>query len=244
MARIFKEEDFFARRNDILDVVQGLVFTKGYQQMTIQDILDELHISKGAFYHYFDSKQALLEALVERSQSAALEVLRPIVEEPQLSALEKTERFFSTLVGWKSAQKDYLIVLLRAWYLDENIVLRQKITSAGMRQFSPLLAAIVAQGMREGVFTAPYPEQLGEVLLALFQGLGDSLATKLLSLMQPAGRRQREENLLEIEKNVAAYSTAITQILGAPAGSFCFIDAATLKEWAEAISNHNHERSG
>jgi AcrR family transcriptional regulator len=32
-----------------------LVFTKGFEQMSIQDILDELHISKGAFYHYFDS---------------------------------------------------------------------------------------------------------------------------------------------------------------------------------------------
>ncbi len=63
MARIVKAHA--ARRNEILDVAQRLIYTKGYEQMTIQDILSDLQISKGAFYHYFDSKQALLEAIIE-----------------------------------------------------------------------------------------------------------------------------------------------------------------------------------
>ena len=65
MARIVKEEEYVEKRNEILAVAQRLVYTKGYEQMTIQDMLDELQISKGAFYHYFGSKQALLEALIE-----------------------------------------------------------------------------------------------------------------------------------------------------------------------------------
>jgi len=40
------------------------VYTTGFEQMSVQDILDELKISKGAFYHYFDSKLALLDGLV------------------------------------------------------------------------------------------------------------------------------------------------------------------------------------
>ena len=63
MARKVKEEDYASRRNEILDAARTLVYTKGYEQMSIQDILDALKISKGAFYHYFDSKPALLEAL-------------------------------------------------------------------------------------------------------------------------------------------------------------------------------------
>ena len=54
MVRTIKEPS--ERRNDILDAARRLIYTKGYEQMTIQDILDELGISKGAFYHYFDSK--------------------------------------------------------------------------------------------------------------------------------------------------------------------------------------------
>ena len=79
MVRVVKESS--VRRNEILDVAQQLVFTKGYEQMTIQDILDGLHISKGAFYHYFDSKGDLLEALVERMASDGMRLLLPIVED-------------------------------------------------------------------------------------------------------------------------------------------------------------------
>ena len=61
MARSVNEKEYAVKRNEILDVAQRFVYTRGYEQMSIQDILDELHISKGAFYHYFDSKQALLE---------------------------------------------------------------------------------------------------------------------------------------------------------------------------------------
>ena len=56
MARILKEEEHTAKRNEILDAALQLVYSKGYEKMTIQDILDQLQISKGAFYHYFDSK--------------------------------------------------------------------------------------------------------------------------------------------------------------------------------------------
>src|SRR5215468_5283073 len=69
------------RRTEILDAAQYLITTKGYEQMTIQDILDRLQISKGAFYHYFDSKQALLEAIIERMQHEVAQILLPIVHD-------------------------------------------------------------------------------------------------------------------------------------------------------------------
>lgn len=42
MPRVVKEEDYAARRKEILDVAQQLVYTKGYEQMSVQNILDAL----------------------------------------------------------------------------------------------------------------------------------------------------------------------------------------------------------
>jgi AcrR family transcriptional regulator len=120
MARIVKEEEYAIRRNEILDAAQKLIYTKGYNQMTIQDVLDELKISKGAFYHYFNSKQALLEALIERIQMEANEMLTPIVDDPHLSAMEKLQRYFDTASKWKMARKNLMIEIMRTWYADEN----------------------------------------------------------------------------------------------------------------------------
>ncbi len=63
--------------------------------MTIQDILDDLQISKGAFYHYFDSKQALLEAMVERIGVEAVQLLLPIVHDPAAACARKTPALLS-----------------------------------------------------------------------------------------------------------------------------------------------------
>ena len=64
MARIVNKEEYNRKRNEILNSAQKLVYTIGYDQMTIQDILNETKMSKGAFYHYFSSKSDLLEALI------------------------------------------------------------------------------------------------------------------------------------------------------------------------------------
>src|SRR2546429_5465696 len=113
MARIVKEQAYALRRNAILDVAQRLVETRGYEQMTIQDMLDELQISKGAFYHYFDSKQALLEALIERMLEEVEQLLIPIVQDSHMPAIEKLQRFFPMLARWKTARKTFFLALFR-----------------------------------------------------------------------------------------------------------------------------------
>ncbi len=113
MARTVKEQEFAGKRNDILAAAQRLVYTKGYERMTIQDILSELKISSGAFYHYFDSKLAVLEAFIERMHEEAEKPLLPIVHDAHLPALEKLQRFFATLDRLRTAQKTSVVELLR-----------------------------------------------------------------------------------------------------------------------------------
>ena len=176
MARTINEKEYAAKRNQILDVTQGLIYTKGYEQMAIRDILDELQISKGAFYHYFDSKPALLEALIERIGQEALGLLNPIVQDVRLGALEKLQRYFDTAVQWKTARKAFMIELLRVWYADHNAIVRQKILAMWSKHALPLLAEIFYQGIREGVLNISFPDQVGAVILSFVQGLGDTFA--------------------------------------------------------------------
>jgi len=52
--------------------------------MSIQDILDEVQMSSGAFHHYFDSRGALLEAFVEQIKQETEKPLLPIIHDPRL----------------------------------------------------------------------------------------------------------------------------------------------------------------
>jgi TetR/AcrR family transcriptional regulator, transcriptional repressor for nem operon len=86
MSRIVKEQEYTKKRNEILDAAQRLIHTKGYEQMTVGGILADLQISSGAFYHYFDSKPAVLEGFIERIKEEVEKPLLPILHDPHLSA--------------------------------------------------------------------------------------------------------------------------------------------------------------
>lgn len=231
MARTVNEQEYAKKRREILDAAQRLVFSKGYEKMTIQDILDILEISSGAFYHYFDSKPALLNAIVERIQEETEKPLLPIVRDPNLSAMEKLRGFFDTIDRLRSAHMADVIRLGRVWYTDENALVRQKVERSVLKQRAPLLTEVVRQGIREGIFTTAYPEQSGEVILSLLQGMGNTHAELLLRPEQDCDAERRIE---EIVATHIAYMDAIERVLGAPPDSLHRINAETARVWVTA----------
>jgi len=230
MARVINEGEYASRRNEILDAAQRLVYTKGFRQMTIQDILDDLQISKGAFYHYFDSKQDLLEGLVARMLVAIEGQVVPVVRDPALSPLEKLERFFSVIAGWKIDRKTFILALLQSWYSDDNALVRQKVQAASVEVIGPLLDEIIREGIQAGELRTAYPDQAARLFFTLAMGLGNALGMELLSA-EPQGY-----DLGSIESTVAAYTNAIEHVLGAPAGSLHLFYMDALKEWMNPVS--------
>ena len=225
MARIVKEEEYNAKRSEILDVGLSLVYTKGYEQMTIQDILDGLSISRGAFYHYFDSKQALLEALVERMGRQAEQAILPIVQDPHLTAVEKFCRYFEVSGRSKSMQKELVTSLMRLWYSDENALIRQKMIRDALRHTPRLLEPIIRQGIAEKVFTTAFPEQAAVIIAGIDLSLSDAIIAPLLA---PGPGQEAQQKLAPL---LAAYADAVERILGAPAGSLKVFAADDFKEW-------------
>ncbi|MCX9079807.1 MAG: TetR/AcrR family transcriptional regulator [Candidatus Methanoperedens sp.] len=237
MARTVNEEEFTARRNEILDIAQRHLDTKGYEQMSIQEIRLELGISNGAFYHYFVSKPAVLEALTQRMVVEFEQALLPIVHDPDLSALEKLQRSFLTIIRSKAAQRSFVAALLRVWYTDDNAIVRQKVDKAMVERLIPLLTMIIHQGTRESIFTTPYPDQVGEVIWSLIRGIQETPNRLLLTFTHEHDEHQHAENIVAVH---TAYMDALERVLGAPSGSLYRVDAETVKMWAAALRDNAH----
>lgn len=231
MARTIKHEDHAAKRSEILDLAQRLIYTKGYEQMSIQDILDGLGISKGAFYHYFDSKQALLEGIVERTVEQISLILVPIVQDPAMPALKKFQIIMDTGARWKAARMDFMFAILYAWYNDENALARQKITASMFAHVRPWLAEVFKQGNAEGVMSTPFPEQAAQVVLTLMVGMGDAIAQWLMSISPASTPHQRKDILREMAGVSAAYNSAIERFLGMQAGALELFGTKMMKQW-------------
>src|ERR1700739_3457442 len=124
MARTVNFAEHAARRDEILDAAQRLILSNGYERLTIQDILDDLQISKGAFYHYFDSKPAVVEALTERLVGDSERALAPIVDKPEADAIKKLRAFFGEIIRWKSQRQNLFVAMLPVWYAPDNLAFR------------------------------------------------------------------------------------------------------------------------
>lgn len=224
MARPLNEQEYAAKRNKILDSALRLIYTKGFERMTIQDLLAELGISKGAFFHYFASKKDLLEALIERMTGEIIQELDGIIEDPSLNARQKMERYFQSALRWKTSRKEVMIAILRVWYLDENAVVRQKALFQGVQQITPILAKVIEQGNREGLWNVANAEETAKMMIYLFQGLSDSLAQQLLSA-HPQLNQQWLDTTLE------AYTEAVERLLGADRQSLALLNREDIASW-------------
>jgi len=213
------------RRDAFLDVAQRLIQTKGYEAMSVQDVLDELGTSKGAFYHYFDSKQALLEAVVERFADAATATLAPVLDDPEMPAIRKLEHYFTGIATWKTERKDLTLAIMEVWLSDKNTVVREMSRRMGATRVVPVLTAVIAQGTAEGVFRTGSPRETAIVLASLIHGLQE------LAGEQYVARQAGAIPFEAVERSIGAFTRAFERILGLAEGSLTLTDESTLHFW-------------
>ena len=225
MARTLDLEKHTVRKEAFVEVAQRLLQTKGYEAMSIQDLLEELGASRGAFYHYFDSKQALLEAVVDRITDAALGSMEPVINDASLAAADKLTRVFSDIGRWKTDRRALVLSLMEVWMSDENAIFREKIRQRLMTRLVPPLTKIVQQGMAEGTFTARSPQDTAMVLVMLIEGFQNRALELFIA------RQANKVTYQDAERYFASYLDAFERILGASPGSIRLVDESILREW-------------
>ena len=225
VARTLNAAVYTVRREAFVEAAQRLMQTRGFERMSIQDLLDELDASRGAFYHYFDSKQALLEAVIDRMVDAGLASVEPIVEDPTLPAADKLVRVFGGIGRWKTDRKDLILAFLDVWLSDEHAVVREKFRHKLVGRFVPVLTRIVRQGIDEGSFQVDSPGSTARVLMMLIQGMQDEATDMFVA------RQANTIGFEEVETRFASYASAFERVLGVEAGSISLIDRSILQAW-------------
>jgi len=213
------------RRDAFVEAAQRLIQMKGYEQMSIQDVLDELDASKGAFYHYFDSKVALLEAVVESMVDAVTSALEPLVADPDLPALQKLEGLFTGIARWKMERKELMLAVVKVWLSDENAIVRERFRRHTAVRLTPLLARILRQGKAEGVFAVSSAEHAAGVLVSVVLGANETASQLFVA------RQTGALTFEDVECVLAAYAEAFERLLGLAAGSWPTADRATIRFW-------------
>ena len=166
MPRVIKHPDI--RRAEILDRALALFLQHGYDNISLNDLIANAGISKGAFYHWFPSKDALIAALAERSACQALAAVEDALAECPGSALDRLNTVLRSGIdaNMKSGGPEQLAATVSVLGPD-NAHLYGRIVSVEEALYRPLLTQLIAEGVEEGIFDTFDPEGVADMIYGL-----------------------------------------------------------------------------
>ncbi|MBK8085531.1 MAG: TetR/AcrR family transcriptional regulator [Devosia sp.] len=220
-----------ARRDEFLDVAQRLFAAAGYDATSVNQIIAAVGVSKGAFYHHFQSKEDLLEALACRFAEATARATRDIIEDPTLDAFARLTSFLASMRRHKLDTAAELRAAFEPLFRAENLQLYERTQRAVADVVRPILTRIIAEGVVERTFDTPDPESAAEIILHLMGSNRDLI----MALYRTRDRREFERLGDRLLRKLAYLGTVIDRLLGLPEGSIELADAGALRVLACAL---------
>lgn len=200
MTRIGKEPHI--RRQEIVDAAIRLFASKGYAATTINDLLDAVGIAKGTLYHHFDSKEAVMRAVVVEVVDAGIAEAERVAADASLPA---PDRVLAILASQGRSQSETRSGLVHSLHEAGNAEFHLLSHVATVDRLTPIVAGVVREGIAEGVFDTPYPEESVAVLLTAASFLTDE---------------GFEGRTPDMERMVPALLMAADRLFGAAEGTF------------------------
>lgn len=213
------------RKQAILSASERLFCKKGYDATSIQDILDELHVSKGGFYHHFSSKEEVLNQIcvqrAERRAQQASELLNEI--EDTVERLNAVLRQGMPLIR---EELPFMTMLLPLMEQMQGRALAFTYNAALEKAMLPLLERAVTDGYRAGVL-APQVHDVEPILMHLLTNCWLDVAWQIIEWIHKGWKHDCAVLAGILEK----YRRTVEVLLDAPYGS---IQLIALSEWDEA----------
>ncbi|EDZ50810.1 MULTISPECIES: TetR/AcrR family transcriptional regulator [Bacillus] len=209
--RIVKEYE--ERRKEILETAERLFLTKGYTKTTVNDILKEIGIAKGTFYHYFKSKEEVMDEIIMRIIKEDVTKAKRIVSNPDIPVLDK---LFKILMEQSPKSGDVKEKMIEQFHQPNNAEMHQKSLVQSIIHLSPVLTEVLEQGIEEGIFSTAYPQETIELLLSSAQVIFDD------------GLFQWKPE--EMMRRAKAYIKMMEVSVGAKEGSFDYMIEVLMKQ--------------
>lgn len=196
------------KSEQILDALQELLETKDIEAISVSEIAKTAGIGKGSIYYYFPSKDAILEALIERNYEKPIETAKSLVEQTNISPFMRMAMIFQACRNSSLEFRSHRNVSVSHDAL-ENSLLHQKYLNHLVTELKPVLTEIIKQGVKNGEIHFDYPAALAEIVLIV-------LAVKIDNTLIPSTPE-------EIKETILGLICLLEKGTGNPAGSLNFL---------------------
>jgi TetR/AcrR family transcriptional regulator, fatty acid metabolism regulator protein len=175
------------KRRTILDAAVVVFARQGFHACRVSDIADEAGVAYGLVYHYFDSKDEVLNTLFLERWDVMLALIRDVDGRP-IPPREKLHEITSFIVDSYRHDPDLMKVIIVEVTRAANSFGRTHL--AKIREAYQLIAAIIEAGQRQGAFTTDITAQFGAMA---FYGAIEQVLTGWIFDILPQGDREFEQ---------------------------------------------------
>ena len=176
--------------NRILDAFQKLLESQNIQKISVSDIARTAGIAKGSIYYYFPSKDAIVEALVERSYAASIETAKQLAKQTTIPPFTRMALIFQAC---RNSSSEFLKQNKAATNssIQEQTLLHHKYLRYIIMELKPVLTEIIRQGIENGEISFEHPDSLAEIVLLV-------LTVKIDNTLIPSTKEEIEQIILDL----------------------------------------------
>ena len=221
------------KKQEILNTAEMLFCRKGYEETSIQDILDCLHTSKGSFYHHYISKESVLEGICSKRAEQIYQTVSELMD-PDEDVIRNLNLLLSGIIPFRDEKLSFLMMLLPIFRTTEGKTVRQYYCGALSERFRDAVVMQIQKGKEDGKISCPEPEYVTDIILTTVPGLWTGICDHILQCEE----KNTEADLSEILRMTECYRLMIERMLSLPYGSVELIDLQTIAFMCNQIHNH------
>lgn len=182
---------------ELLRIAYNMFLVKGYENTSIDEIIKEAKIAKGTYYYHFDSKEKMLEEVIQMMLDTYTERANDILKS-NIPLAEKTIKLIS---AFKPNVDELPIV--DTLNRQDNLIMHNKINRQLIEIIVPMLSELASEGVKHGVLNCgDIPERI-----------------KILTITSG----QLFDNMDFSSKDIDVFLDIVEKTLGAKVGSMSFL---------------------
>ncbi len=149
------------RKLELLRIAYGMFLSRGYENTSVDDIIEAAGIAKGTYYYYFESKEQMLEEVIGMMLEEEVETARRVLD----ADIPPAQKIVGIIASIRPSQEE--LPIEDALKHPDNTLMHAKIKSRIVEMIVPLLAQVVEEGIEEGIFDCDnIPERVRLMLIA------------------------------------------------------------------------------
>lgn len=197
------------RKKELLKIAYDMFITQGYENTSVDEIIEKAQIAKGTYYYHFQSKEQMLEEVIDMMIASETEMAEQVIG-IDIPVPQKIVMIITSVKPTEAEQP-----IKNALFQPDNVLMHHKVRKKLINVITPILSEVIKEGVNEGIFECDNIPERVKMLLILSDGTFNEGAFS--------------------EQDISVFIDMTEKLLGAEKGTMGFIYDLIDKSDMEAV---------